>query len=79
MKEDLLKKSVESLSELRTEMRDKVDVSTIQKLDDVITYLESLKKRGKMNLREAQKVLVMLGCVMRRLPDIENIIRSFFE
>ena len=78
LKKDLLEKSVEALKKLSTEMRDKMDTSTIQKLDEEISKLETCyKQEGFEN--NTDNLLSALSKVLKHLPDIEKIIQLLLD
>ena len=84
MNAELLQKCIESLNELRERMRETVEVSVVEELDEVIDQLEQLREKvidGKIEvdgmLRSRAMTFIDYG--LRASTNIAQLIKLYFD
>lgn len=69
----LLRETIETLREIRSETHSRGDDSAVQKLDEIISYLETELAKSRQSLT-ADNVLKLLGEIVKVLPFISKLI-----
>lgn len=77
MKNNLLRDSIESLTEIRCELTGKVEDRVVCRIDEVIADLKSLQDSG----REIDNVIVLsiIGSVLELVPAIADIVKMLSQ
>lgn len=74
MNKELLRNSVDVLKHIRAELPDTVEDSVISQLDNVIQELEAAQNSGTEIAVRALDVLLLLGKLIEKLPEIASAI-----
>jgi len=81
MKSQLLKAVIESLTEVRLHLSDNADASVIKEINEAIDQLTILENSdNEVTVTElSSRGLEVLGKVLERLPQIEELMRIFLD
>ena len=75
----LLSDSLEVLNVLRAELHDSVEDSVIDQLDEVIANLEAAQSDKTDTVVRALEILVILGTLIEKVPDIASTIQYLLQ
>jgi hypothetical protein len=67
--------SLEALHAVRAEVRGDVDASVVERLDEVIEELESVR-RAEANRHRAQDILVIVAKAIELLPSVAKLLEQ---
>ena len=76
MNRELLEDSVDVLKHIRTELQGSVENSVIVELNKVIQDLEEAQRSGIDTAIKALEILLILGQLVERIPEIAKVIDS---